>query len=231
MIRLLGFTTGAALAVGAIVLVLGTPELREGSAGDAAARVLPAADPPVDIAVPNDAVTRVPVPAYPAADIATPADSATNPAPPADVSASVAPRAQAEAPLAGPGESPGAVPPFLARGAPASSVPARPDFGSPASALRDYTEAPTSALAEPTDPAVAGGNARWYAVWNPFRSEIAADGFATRLTAVTGIDYRVTKLKPGAYQVAFAYADDSERATKIAQIETATGLELQEQAP
>ncbi|MFW2403697.1 MAG: hypothetical protein ACN4GT_02945 [Gammaproteobacteria bacterium] len=68
----------------------------------------------------------------------------------------------------------------------------------------------------------------WHSFWNPFRSEIAANGFATRLTRVTGIDYRVLRLKPGSYQVAFAYADDNERRTKIAQIEQATGLELPE---
>ena len=71
----------------------------------------------------------------------------------------------------------------------------------------------------------------WQSVWNPFRSQIAANGFAARLTAVTGIDYRVVRLKPGTYQVAFAYADDSERAAKLAQIETVTGLDLEEAAP
>lgn len=73
-----------------------------------------------------------------------------------------------------------------------------------------------------------GAEQNWHSFWNPFRSEIAANGFATRLTRVTGIDYRVLRLEPGSYQVAFAYADDDERRTKIAQIEQATGLELPE---
>ena len=72
---------------------------------------------------------------------------------------------------------------------------------------------------------------RWHSFWNPVRSEIAANGFATRLRSVTGIDYRVVRLAPGSYQVAFAYGDDNERRTKIAQIEQATGLELPENSP
>ena len=52
-----------------------------------------------------------------------------------------------------------------------------------------------------------------------------------RLTAITDIDYRVLRLKPGAYQVAFAYADDLERDAKLAQIESATGLRVAEVSP
>lgn len=70
----------------------------------------------------------------------------------------------------------------------------------------------------------------WYSFWNPFRSEIAANGFASRLRSVTGIDYRVVRLKPGSYQVAFAYGDETERRSKIEQIESATGLNLPEES-
>lgn len=66
----------------------------------------------------------------------------------------------------------------------------------------------------------------WYSFWNPFRSEIAANGFVSQLERVTGIDYRVVKVKAGVYEVAFAYHDDSERSTKLSQIAAATGLEL-----
>ena len=68
----------------------------------------------------------------------------------------------------------------------------------------------------------------WYSFWNPFRSEIAANGFVSQLERVTGIDYRVVKVDTGVYEVAFAYADDDERRTKLSQISTATGLELPE---
>ena len=67
---------------------------------------------------------------------------------------------------------------------------------------------------------------QWYSFWNPFRSEIAARGFVTQLEKVTGLDYRVVKVKTGVYEVAFAYDNDVERRTKISQISAATGLEL-----
>ena len=66
----------------------------------------------------------------------------------------------------------------------------------------------------------------WYSFWNPFRSEIAARGFVSQLERVTGIDYRVVKVKAGVYEVAFAYTDDTERTDKLSQISAATGLDL-----
>ncbi|MEO1246363.1 MAG: hypothetical protein AAFX56_11835 [Pseudomonadota bacterium] len=67
---------------------------------------------------------------------------------------------------------------------------------------------------------------RWFAFWSPFRSEIAANGFVERLQSVTGIDYRVVKLKPGVYEVAFAYSEDDEIDLNLAAISAATGLKL-----
>lgn len=67
---------------------------------------------------------------------------------------------------------------------------------------------------------------QWYSFWNPFRSEIAARGFVTQLEKVTGLDYRVVKVKTGVYEVAFAFDNDVERRTKLSQISAATGLEL-----
>ncbi len=67
---------------------------------------------------------------------------------------------------------------------------------------------------------------QWYSFWNPFRSEIAARGFVTQLEKVTGLDYRVVKVKSGVYEVAFAYSDDAERRNKLTRISAATGLEL-----
>jgi len=67
---------------------------------------------------------------------------------------------------------------------------------------------------------------QWYSFWNPFRSEIAARGFVTQLEKVTGLDYRVVKVKAGVYEVAFAYGNDMERRTKLSQISAATGLDL-----
>lgn len=66
----------------------------------------------------------------------------------------------------------------------------------------------------------------WQPFWNPFRSEIAARGFVRRLENVTGLDYRVVKVKNGVYEVAFSYDDDDERQSKLSQIAAATGLDL-----
>ena len=67
---------------------------------------------------------------------------------------------------------------------------------------------------------------QWYAFWSPFRSEIAAEGFVDQLQSVTGLDYRVVKVKPGVYEVAFAYSDDDEITLNLSQISAATGLNL-----
>ena len=66
----------------------------------------------------------------------------------------------------------------------------------------------------------------WYAFWSPFRSEIAANGFVSRLQETTGLDYRVVKVKTGVYEVAFAYSDDSDIEDKLARISNATGLDM-----
>ena len=69
---------------------------------------------------------------------------------------------------------------------------------------------------------------RWHSFWNPFRSAIAANGFVSQLEKVTGLDYRVVKIKTGVYEVTFAYENDTERRTKLSQIASATGLDVPE---
>jgi hypothetical protein len=66
----------------------------------------------------------------------------------------------------------------------------------------------------------------WYAFWSPFGSELAANGFVSQLQRTTGMDYRVVQLKPGVYEVAFAYAEDADIASNLATISSATGLEM-----
>ncbi len=78
----------------------------------------------------------------------------------------------------------------------------------------------------PVEEAPAEIPENWYAFWSPFRSEIAADGFVTELQRTTGLDYRVVKLKPGVYEVAFAYSDEHDIQDKLTRISTATGLDL-----
>ena len=77
---------------------------------------------------------------------------------------------------------------------------------------------------EPGEESLTGEN--WYAFWSPFRSEIAANGFVSRLQETTGIDYRVVKIKTGVYEVAFAYSDDADVQDKLARISSATGLDM-----
>lgn len=72
----------------------------------------------------------------------------------------------------------------------------------------------------------AENDLRWHSFWNPFRSAIAANGFVGQLEKVTGLDYRVVKIKTGLYEVTFAYENESERRTKLSQIASATGLDL-----
>lgn len=79
-----------------------------------------------------------------------------------------------------------------------------------------------SASPAATDPAPR----QWHAFWQPFHSEISAEGFRRRLEGVTGLDYRVVSPRPGEYQVAFAYRDEAERLAHLAAIEAATGLVL-----
>lgn len=67
---------------------------------------------------------------------------------------------------------------------------------------------------------------QWYAFWSPFRSKVAADGFVSQLQRTTGLDYRVVKLEPGVYEVAFAYSDESDIQEKLLRISSATGLDL-----
>jgi hypothetical protein len=82
------------------------------------------------------------------------------------------------------------------------------------------------AAAPAVDYPVIQDELQWYSFWNPFRSELAARGFVTQLEKVTGLDYRVVKVKTGVYEVAFAYDNDVERRTKLSQISAATGLDL-----
>ncbi len=100
------------------------------------------------------------------------------------------------------------------------NVPAPGDGEAPLTGLDD----PNTVAAEPVlEPIEA---LQWYAFWSPFRSEIAAKGFITQLQRVTGLDYRVVKVKPGVYEVAFAYSDGDELTASLSQISRATGLDM-----
>lgn len=98
-----------------------------------------------------------------------------------------------------------------------------PETPDPADDPAPETEAVEPMLAEPIEDLQ-----QWYAFWSPFRSEIAASGFVDQLQRVTGLDYRVVKVRTGVYEVAFAYSDDAEIINNLSQITAATGLQLPE---
>ena len=76
--------------------------------------------------------------------------------------------------------------------------------------------------------AVAPLALQWHSFWSPFGSQIAANGFVSRLETLTGFDYRVVKVSTGVYDVAFAYTNDSERIDKLSMIASAAALDLPE---
>ena len=90
---------------------------------------------------------------------------------------------------------------------------------------------PDTGDSPPAPPTVAASEPGWHAFWTPFKTEIAARGFIGRLEAVTGLDYRVTKLRTGAWQVAFAYRSDADVDAALEQIAAATGLDLASARP
>ena len=86
-------------------------------------------------------------------------------------------------------------------------------------------------IAVPDADPLPNADADWHVLWTPFRSEIAARGFVSRLESVTGLDYRVVKLGNGVYEVAVPYRDDTELSAKLSQISSATGLDLSGSLP
>lgn len=114
-----------------------------------------------------------------------------------------------------------------------AATPAPAAVGGDPPAISEYEPEPEPEITavapeEALDDATLEDLQQWYAFWSPFRSEIAASGFVDQLQRVTGLDYRVVKIKPGVYEVAFAYNDDAEITDSLSQITAATGLQLPE---
>ena len=103
----------------------------------------------------------------------------------------------------------------------ATETAGQPDTGATEEPLFDDLETPPVG-----SQALLDTPQSWYAFWSPFRSELAANGFVAQLQSVTGLDYRVVRVKPGVYEVAFAYDSDDEITANLTQITAATGLEL-----
>ena len=106
----------------------------------------------------------------------------------------------------------------------AATLPAVPTEAvtEPASAV----VVPDPQATEPPAQAPAPSETHWYVFWSPFHTEIAANGFVAELQRTTGLDYRVVRIKPGVFEVAFSYSDDADAADKLAQIADASGLDV-----
>jgi len=64
--------------------------------------------------------------------------------------------------------------------------------------------------------------------WSPFRSRLAASGFASSLTESSDVSVEVIKLSPTEFRVAFEYQNETERLAMIHRIESTTGIKLME---
>lgn len=105
--------------------------------------------------------------------------------------------------------------------APATPVAAADEPGGDGDGAVNRQAAPASQAFPPAEDS-------WYAFWSPFKSRIAAEGFIARLQSVTGLDYRVVRRAPGAWEVSFSYRDDDDIVRHLSQISAATGLDLPE---
>ena len=163
MIQILGAITGSALAIAALLLLIGVPQFKAES-GDV-----------------SNTVVTLPLRVAPVEELAA--------------------------------ETPPVVEEFAALAAEAT-----PDAVTDTEIVKPLAD----------DAALLPNTQQWYAFWSPFRSEIAAAGFITQLQRVTGLDYRVVKIKPGNYEVAFSYAKDGDIPLNLSQISAATGLDMPE---
>jgi hypothetical protein len=174
------------------------------------ALLLPAPQTPPEAGTPTP-VTQVPAMPEPTAEAAAQA-AAQAPAPPATDAA----------------DSPAATVPEQREESVAIAETA-PDTGAEVGAEGPADDpAETAVPADDPLPSVAAADEprRTQIIWSPFRSEPAANGFARRLTAVSGVDVTVSSTGNGLYFVGFDYVDDIHRNWCLGQIQARTGLDL-----
>ena len=199
MIRILGFLVGSAASIGMLFLILGVPELNLSRplVDDAAS---------ASVAQTVEAVTAdleaVAIEMF--GEVSQLVDDLPTAEPPAEEQAA---SNSEDVTLSSEELTPG----ISQNNSQIASFPAEPGSAT----------ATATAIDEPPE-----NDLRWFSFWNPFRSAIAANGFVGQLEKVTGLDYRVVKIKTGVYEVTFAYENESERRTKLSQIASATGLDL-----
>lgn len=206
MIRLLGAITGSALALATLLVFVGVPQFKFESTSPAEA---------------GPSVVTLPLPTQP---VEHTLEQAAMPAPHTFVEArSTLPEIADSA--ADPAAETAAEPAVSDIEPPVESAAAT-DIAEELGEPEHVATVPQTQVADV--PQIEPDSPNWYAFWSPFRSEIAATGFVDQLERVTGLDYRVIKLKPGVYEVAFAYSDDTEIAGNLSRISAATGLDMPE---
>lgn len=214
MIRLLGFLVGSAASIGLILVILGMPDIH------LARSVIDDADLESVSRTVEAAKTDIEAVAQELLEEAT---EVVNDLPPADV-----PTEQAEpATQQADNPSPDMNDPVLEQATTETSQ-AQSDAFPPEHDGESRDDSSNNTVASNMANDAGQNEQRWHSFWNPFRSEIAANGFVGQLEKVTGLDYRVVKIKTGVYEVTFPYDTDTERRAKLAQIASATGLDLPE---
>lgn len=197
MIRILGFLVGSAASIGMMLLLLGVPELN-------LSRPLSDDAASASVAQTVEAVTAdleaVAIEMF--GEVSQLVDDLPSAEPPAEEQAA-----------------------SNSEDVTLSSEELTPGISQNNSQIASFPAEPGSATATAID-GPPENDLRWFSFWNPFRSAIAANGFVGQLEKVTGLDYRVVKIKTGVYEVTFAYENDTERRSKLSQIASATGLDL-----
>lgn len=125
----------------------------------------------------------------------------------------VSPAAQVaqDTPLANTTDEPGNIP---AEESPAGPIP-----------QRDNAVEPLVADSEP-EALVLDPPEQLHLLWSPFRNVAAAEGFARRLSRVSGVEVKVAQAEPGRYRVGFKYRDEIHKNWCLGQIQARTGLDL-----
>lgn len=218
MFRLLGFLVGSLAAIVVLFTLIGTPKFQLSSEND---------DDRFRVAV-QQLKNKQQMPALaeaaPEQELVTPTGAGEQTAAAAAVSAAAAVDTLMDS-------NPARDNPLPETNATATTAPDSPMgadrvSGNSSDTVEAANNPAPSELSTPVVTAADSEELVWQPFWNPFRSELAAQGFVRRLESVTGLDYRVERVKNGVYEVAFSYYSDAERDANLTQIAAATGLDL-----
>ena len=66
----------------------------------------------------------------------------------------------------------------------------------------------------------------WYVFWEPFRTHLSAQGFATRVEQMVGVSIKVIEQANTKFMIAFPYRDDAEKDEILRLIEEKTRFQI-----